>query len=63
MIHRRSFLKSTGSAGALAFLGNLGFLSKLPAVSAAEAALEPRMVRFHPDIEPLVRLTREPARA
>ena len=62
MIHRRSFLKSTGSAGALAFLGNLGFLSKLPAVSAAEAALEPRMVRFHPDIEPLVRLLEDTPR-
>ncbi len=62
MIHRRSFLKSSGSAGALAFLGNLGFLSKLPAVSAAEAALEPRMVRFHPDIEPLVRLLEDTPR-
>ncbi|HEV7868863.1 MAG TPA: twin-arginine translocation signal domain-containing protein [Chthoniobacteraceae bacterium] len=62
MIHRRSFLKTTGSAGALAALGNLGFLSRLPTVTAAEATLEPRMVRFHPDIEPLVRLLEETPR-
>ena len=62
MIHRRSFLKATSSAGALTILGNLGFLSRLPAVTAAEAALEPRMVRFHPDIEPLVRLLEETPR-
>jgi hypothetical protein len=40
-------------------LGDLRFLAQLPSVSAAEAALEPRMARFHPEIEPLVRLSRK----
>ncbi len=56
MIDRRSFLKSTSSAGAVVALGNFGFLSRLPSVTAQEAAIDPRTVRFHPDIEPLVRL-------
>jgi hypothetical protein len=58
-MHRRSFLKT---AGAFAALGDLGFLSRLPSVSAAEAALDPKSVRFHPDIEPLVRLLEETPR-
>src|SRR4051794_16556741 len=62
MIPRRSFLKSTAGAGALAALGDLGFLSRLPSVSAADAVVEPKMVRFHPDIEPLVRLLEETPR-
>lgn len=33
----------------------LGFLSRLRPVSAAEAPLEARTVRLHPEIEPLVR--------
>src|SRR4030095_6022979 len=37
-------------------LGDLGFLWRLPRVSAAEAALDPKAVRGHPEIEPLVRL-------
>lgn len=53
---RRSFLRTTLGAGALAGLGDLGFLSRLPSVSAAEAKLDPRHVRLHPEIEPLVRL-------
>ena len=43
-------------AGALAGLGDFGFLGKLPSVSAAEATLEPKRVRLHAEIEPLVRL-------
>ena len=62
MIPRRSFLKNTAGAGALAALGDFGFLSRLPLVSAAEAVVEPKMVRFHPDIEPLVRLLEETPR-
>src|SRR4051794_25963198 len=62
MIPRRSFLKSTAGAGALAALGDLGFLSRLPSVSAADAVVEPKMVRFHPDIEPLVKLLEESGR-
>jgi hypothetical protein len=41
-------------------LGNLGFLSHLPAVSAEEASVS--SVHFHPDIEPLVRLLEETPR-
>jgi hypothetical protein len=43
-------------AGSAAVVGDLGFLSQLPRVSAAEAKLPARMVQLHPDIEPLVRL-------
>ena len=56
MIPRRSFLKTGAGAGALAAIGDFGFLSKLPAVSAEEVQLDPRTVRLHPEIEPLVRL-------
>ncbi|MEY2409063.1 MAG: hypothetical protein QOF48_1733 [Verrucomicrobiota bacterium] len=61
-MRRRSFLKSTAAAGALAGLGDLGFLAQLPPVSAAEATLDPKVVRFHPDMEPLVRLIEETPR-
>jgi len=61
-IARRSFLKILTGSGALAALGDLGFLTQLPSVSAAEAALEPRMARFHPEIEPVVRLIEETPR-
>ena len=53
---RRSFLKVTAGTSALAGLGDLAFLAQLPHVSAAEARLEPKLVGFHPEIEPLVRL-------
>ncbi len=56
MIYRRDFLKTAAGAGAL------GFLSRLDPVSAAEARLDPGIVRFHPDIEPLVRLLEETPR-
>ena len=59
---RRSFLKTAAGAGALAGLGDLGFLAQLPAVSAAEAKLGPRLVRLHPEIEPLVRLLEDTPR-
>jgi hypothetical protein len=62
MLPRRSFLKTSGSLGALAALAELGFLSQLPAVAADEAAIKPDGVRFHPDIEPLVRLLEETPR-
>jgi len=59
---RRTFLKSAAGTGALAALGDFGFLSQLRPVSAAEAKLETRMVRFHPDLEPLVRLLEDTPR-
>jgi hypothetical protein len=52
-MHRRSFLKASAAATFAAW-GDLGFLSKLPRVSAAETKLQP--VTLHPEIEPLVRL-------
>lgn len=62
MIPRRSFLQTAAGSGALAALGDLGFLAGLPSVSAAEAKLPPGMVRFDPEIEPLVRLLEDTPR-
>jgi len=59
---RRSFLKTTAGAAALAGLGELGFLAQLRPVSAAEAKLKPEAVRLHPEIEPLVRLLENTSR-
>ncbi len=57
---RRHFIAA--AAGTLAGLGNLDFLSRLPRVSAAEAGMDPGMVRFLPEMEPLVRLLAETPR-
>src|SRR5213593_1986022 len=62
MMKRRSFLRLSAGAGDLAGLGDLGFLAQLRPVSAAQATLEPRMVRLHPEIEPLVRLLEDTPR-
>lgn len=43
-------------------LGNFGFLSRLPVVSAADTALGGSFVQFRPEIEPLVRLVEETPR-
>ncbi len=43
-------------------LSELGFLSKLPAVSAKDAELDPKVVKLNPEIEPLVRLLEETPR-
>lgn len=59
---RRSFLKSAAAAGTLAGLGDLAFLSLLPRVAAAESKLDPKAVRFTPEIEPLVRLLEDTPR-
>src|SRR5256885_1113149 len=61
-INRRHFLYGTGAAGAMLGLGDLSFLSRLPAVSAAEAKLETNLVRLDSDIEPTVRLLEETPR-
>src|SRR5438067_1560100 len=61
-IRRRGFLRGLTATGALLGLGNLSFLSRLPAVSAADAQLDPKLVRLGPDIEPLVRLLEETPR-
>lgn len=60
--NRRQFFQSAGGTAALLGLGQLGFLSRLPAVSAAEAGLETRVVRFDPEIEPLVRFLEDTPR-
>src|SRR4051812_6395497 len=52
---RRQFLAATA-------LGGLGLLAKLPAVSADEATLDPKVVRLDPGIEPLVRLLEDTPR-
>ena len=57
LIPRRSFLKICHCVHAA--LGDLRFLTQVPSVPAAEAALEPRMAHLHPEIEPLVRLIEE----
>jgi hypothetical protein len=59
MTGRRLFLKTATGAGALVTLGQVG---GLPAVTAAEARLPVDLVKFHPDIEPLVRLLEETPR-
>ncbi len=58
---RRDFLRATGSA--LAGAGGLAFLSRLPRVSADDAALDPKLVRLGSEMEPLVRLLEETPRA
>jgi hypothetical protein len=58
---RRHFLR-VASAGALVGLGDLGFLSKLRPVSADETKLDPKLVRLHADIEPLVQLVEDTPR-
>src|SRR5262249_24090810 len=54
---RRTFMSATALG-----LGGLAFLDTLPAVTAAEAKLDPKLVRLDPDIEPLVQLLEETPR-
>ncbi len=56
---RRRFLQSTAAGGLALGMGDLSFLGKLPPVAAAEAKLDPKVVRLQPDIEPLVRFLEE----
>ncbi|MCW1916026.1 hypothetical protein OJ996_20730 [Luteolibacter sp. GHJ8] len=58
---RRGFL-ATATQGALLGTGALEFLSRLPAISAAEAGVDASIVRFLPEIEPLVRLLEDTPR-
>jgi len=59
---RRSFLETTTTGGTLLGLGDLSFLSQLRPVSAAEAQLDPKVVRLGGEIEPVVRLLEETPR-
>src|SRR3954469_13253285 len=60
--NRRQFLNSAASAAAFAGAAQLGFLSKLPTVSAEEAKSAKDVVKMPDDIEPLVRLLEETPR-
>src|SRR5678816_517953 len=60
---RRRFLETSAAVGgALVGLGDFSFLSRLPPVSAADAQLDPNLVRFDPALEPIVRLLEETPR-
>jgi hypothetical protein len=59
---RRRVLKLSAASGTLLAMDGLGFLSRLPVVSAAEAALSPSLVRLDSSIEPLVVLLEETPR-
>lgn len=58
---RREFLATSAAAGMIG-LGDLGFLSRLNPVSAADAKLDTSKVQFRPEIEPIVRLLEETPR-
>lgn len=60
--NRRQFLRSSSLGGAAILGGGLGFLSKLPPVSADDAVLDRGLVQFSDQIEPLVRLIEESPR-
>lgn len=60
---RRQFLERLGATGGILSLSELGFLARLPQVSAAESKLPATAVAFHSDIEPLVRLLEDTPRA
>src|SRR5687767_5712715 len=60
---RRDFLRTSALAGGAAFaLDGLGFLGRLPRVSADEAELDPTLVRLDSGIESTVRLLEETPR-
>jgi hypothetical protein len=54
-------MRTTALAG-IAGLSDLAFLGKLPPVSAADAQIDPKVVRLNAEIEPLVRLLEETPR-
>src|SRR2546422_6881417 len=62
LITRRRFLRTTATVSAVSGLGHLGFLSQLRPVSAGEANLNPEVVRFSPEMEPLVRFLEDTPR-
>lgn len=59
---RRRFLGTVATTGALLGLGDLSFLSHLPAVSRGDAWVDPKCVQLQPEIEPLVRLLEDTPR-
>jgi hypothetical protein len=59
---RRTFLKHGAASGAILGLGDLGFLSTLTPVGAAETRFDAASLRLHPEVEPIVRLIEETPR-
>jgi hypothetical protein len=59
---RRDLLVGAARVTALAGLGDFTFLRGLPALADEDTRVSPAMVRFSPDIEPLVRLLEETPR-
>src|SRR5438552_12379971 len=60
---RRHFLQCAATAGAAFGLGEWARLLPISPATAAEAKVTPDLVRFSPDIEPVVRLIEETPRA
>ena len=61
-LSRRAFLKSSLVSGAVLGVGDLPVLRQMAPVTAADAAVPPGLVRFRPEIEPIVRLVEETPR-
>src|ERR1700722_5318912 len=59
---RRDFLRHISTSGAVLSLGGLAFLDQLPVVSAADAQVDPNLVRLGSGIDPLVRVIEETPR-
>jgi hypothetical protein len=60
-MERRRFLE-LAAGGSFVSLGDLSFLARLPPVSATDTRLDPKRVRLHAEIEPLVRLLEDTPR-
>src|SRR5581483_3480063 len=61
-LNRRDFVRTGVAAGALAGVGDFGFLKALPADAAAQAPNGRPIVPVSADLEPLVRLIEETPR-
>ena len=61
-INRRGFLQVASAGAAMLGVGDLSFLSRLRAVSAADASLDSYLVRLDAGIEPTVRLLEDTPR-
>ena len=62
-VTRRHFIEMSASAGAIGGLGNWAALLPFSPVTAAETNVTPDLVRFSPEIEPVVKLIEETPRA
>src|SRR5437016_11290038 len=62
MTSRREFLKSSAGAGLLLGCATPAALGALAPRARADAEVTPEMVRFTPDVEPIVRLIEETPR-